>query len=120
MQNKVGDIVEGVVVRVYPRYAILLFKDNGTGLLHISELSSNYIYNFSALVKVGNIYKCKIISIDEESQSIKVSVKQLTYKERKRNFYRQKVDPKEISFDALERQLPIWINERKCKGDNII
>jgi S1 RNA binding domain protein len=61
---QVGDIEEGTVVRVYPHYAILLFDEGWTGLLHISELSNTYVHSFTSYVTVGNIYQVKVIAVD--------------------------------------------------------
>ena len=36
---KVGDVAVGTVVKVFQTYAIMLFEEGWTGLLHISELS---------------------------------------------------------------------------------
>lgn len=112
MSEQVGDILVGTVVRLYPRYAILLFDSGRTGLLHISELSNSYVRNFTALVQVGNIYKVKVIAIDEETGSMRVSVKQVTESERHHNLPKSKVDPSTVSFDALEKQLPNWVEEQ--------
>lgn len=109
MNSKVGDILEGTVVRVYPRYAILLFDDGETGLLHISELSKHFINDFSALLPVGTIYKVKVIEVDEERSSMRVSAKRLTESERRHYFKKKKVDSKDIDFSALRDNLPAWI-----------
>jgi ribosomal protein S1 len=74
--SQVGDILEGTVVRVYPKYAIMLFDDGETGLLHISELSNSFVRNFTGYVQVGNIYKVKVIAYDEAKSFMKVSLKQ--------------------------------------------
>ena len=111
MNEKIGDILVGTVVRLYPRYAILLFDGGKTGLLHISELSNNYIRNFTALVQVGNIYKVKVIDIDEENGSMRVSVKQLTDAERHRNLPKEHIGEDEVDFSALQAHLSEWIND---------
>ncbi len=112
MNEKVGDILVGTVIRLYPRYAILLFESGRTGLLHISELSNSYVRNFTALVQVGNIYKVKVIAIDEENGSMRVSVKQLTEEERHRNLPKKEIDDVRTSFEALKENLPNWIEEQ--------
>ena len=63
--SAIGDILEGTIVRVYPKYAIMLFDGGETGLLHISELSNSFVRNFTGYVQVGNIYKVKVIAYDE-------------------------------------------------------
>lgn len=110
-EPKIGDILEGTVVRVYPRYAILLFQGGRTGLLHISELSHNYIRNFTGFVQVGNIYKVKVIETDPKENFLKVSLKQMTPAERRSALNRVPIDPDRISFEALEAKLPEWIKE---------
>lgn len=112
MKEKVGDILVGTVIRLYPRYAILLFESGRTGLLHISELSNNYVRNFTALVQVGNIYKVKVITINEEDGSMRVSVKQLTEQERHRNLPKSELEETKVSFDALRENLPNWIDHQ--------
>ena len=108
---KVGDIIEGTVVRVYPRYAILLFNEGRTGLLHISELSNNFIRNFTAFVQVGNIYKVKVIEEEKEQNFLKVSLKQMTPQERHHQLARIPIDESRISFEELAKKLPNWIKE---------
>lgn len=110
-EPKVGDILEGTVVRVYPRYAILLFPEGRTGLLHISELSHSFIRNFTGFVQVGNIYKVKVIETDPGENFLKVSLKQLTGSERRSSLKRELVDQDRVSFEALEQKLPEWIKE---------
>lgn len=115
---KVGDIIEGTVVRVYPRYAILLFNEGRTGLLHISELSNNFIRNFTAFVQVGNIYKVKVIEEEKEQNFLKVSLKQMTPQERHHQLTRIPIDESRISFEELAKKLPSWIKEEnEYKGD---
>lgn len=112
MNEKVGDILVGTVVRLYPRYAILLFDSGRTGLLHISELSNSYVRNFTALVQVGNIYKVKVIGINEENGSMRVSVKQLSEEERHKNLPKNEDDNQRVSFKALGESLPYWIDNQ--------
>ncbi|MCQ2797950.1 MAG: S1 RNA-binding domain-containing protein [Bacilli bacterium] len=114
--SQVGDIIEGTVVRVYPKYAILLFDDNETGLLHISELSNSYVRNFTGYVQVGNIYKVKVIDYDAEKDFMKVSLKAVTSQEKKKPLQKKRIKEEDISFAELEKRLPDWIKEEK---DNI-
>ncbi len=114
---QVGDIAEGTVVRVYPRYAILLFEDGWTGLLHISEISTSYIRNFTAFVSVGNIYAVKVIAVDPETKAVRVSLKQMTPADRHKTFRHQKIDLSEIDFQSLEDKLPGWVKAQLAEGE---
>ncbi len=115
---KVGDIIEGTVVRVYPKYAIMLFDEGRTGLLHISELSNSFIRNFTSFVQVGNIYKVKVTEINPIENSMRVSLKQMNNAEKHMPLAKISIDPSRISFTELERHLPSWIEEENSKGEN--
>ena len=45
------------------------------GLVHISEMSENFIRNPSEVVAIGDIVKVKVIGIDQERQKVKLSMK---------------------------------------------
>ena len=110
----VGDIATGIVTKVFATYAIMLFDEGWTGLLHISELSHSYIRSFTSFVTIGTIYSVKVISVDEASGKVHVSLKQMTTAERRHSFGHETIAPEEISFDALREHLPQWIeNEKK-------
>jgi len=113
---KVGDLAIGTVVKVYPSFAILLFEEGWTGLLHISELSNAFIHSFTNFVKVGSIYHVKVIAVDEESEAVRVSLKQVTPGERKRSFRHRAVENDTIDFSELEKRLPEWIAEQNEEG----
>lgn len=117
MKVKVGDILEGTVVKVYPRYAILLFDEELTGLFHISEVSNHYIHSFTDYVKTGSIYKVKVISFDESGPSMRVSLKALTGSERRDSIARMRVKNENISCKALFEELPNWIEEENKKEE---
>ena len=116
MMPKVGDVGIGTVIRVYPTYAILLFDGGYTGLLHISELSNNFIRSFTSFVTTGSIYAVKVIAIDEEKKTLRVSLKAMTQSDKSRAFRHAKVRMEEIQFDALKDHLPNWIKEQN-KGE---
>ena len=105
----VGDIVQGTVVRVYHNYAIMLFDAGYTGLLHISELSHKFIRSFSGYCKVGNIYTVKVIDVDAEKGSVRVSLKQMSSQDRKKALQPSPIDIDQVDFAALESKLPDWV-----------
>lgn len=109
---EVGEIAVGTVVKVFQSYAIMLFDDGWTGLLHISELSHSYIRHFTSFVTIGSIYSVKVIQIDEVTGKVHVSLKQMSSSERKRSFSHRPIEDHEISFVALRDNLPRWIEEQ--------
>lgn len=111
---EIGEVATGTVVKVYPTYAILLFDDGWTGLLHISELSHNFIHNFTSFVTAGSIYSVKVIAINEDASNIRVSLKAMTAQEKKRTFRHKRIPQEEIDFSALEEKLPLWIAQENA------
>ncbi len=112
----VGDVLEGTAVKVYPRYAILLFDHHETGLLHISEVSRNFVHSLPDMIKIGNLYKVKVIAYDEATGAMRVSLKRLTTAERNRSISHEPVPSEECSAVALKAHLPSWIKEENLQG----
>ena len=118
---KVGETYIGTVVSVYTSYAIMLFDEGWTGLLHISEVSTSYIRSFASYITIGSIYNVKVIAVDENSGQVRVSLKQMTNSERRKSFRHCPVDSEDIDFAPLAKMLPLWIaeeNEGKEKEPN--
>lgn len=115
---KVGDVAVGTVVKVYQTYAIMLFDDGWTGLLHISELSHSFIRSFTSFVTIGTIYSVKVIAVDEGLGKVHVSLKQMTSPERRHSFSHSLVRDDEISFDSLREHLPLWIQQQNQEQIN--
>lgn len=105
---KEGDILIGVVIKVYPSFAILLFPNGETGLLHVSELSKGYVRNFTGYVKVGNIYRVKVIEVDEAKGFMRLSVKALGPSERRLGYNKAAIR-ENSDFAALRNHLSKWM-----------
>lgn len=75
---KEGDIVEGKVVAVTDFGAFVEIQPGVEGLVHVSEMTwSTHPRNPHELVKVGDVVKAKIISLDREERRMSLSFKQL-------------------------------------------
>ena len=77
---KFEDLKEGMVLNGTVRNVIDFgaFVDIGVkhdGLVHISELSENYVKNPSDVVSIGDIVKVKVIKIDIDRQKVSLSMK---------------------------------------------
>ncbi len=77
---KVGQVVEGLVLKINPFGAFVELDEQIHGLAHISELSSDRIADPSKVVKPGDRYKFKILSIEPEHHRLGLSIKALTDK----------------------------------------
>lgn len=114
-----GNIVEGKVIGIKPYGVFVAIDEEFIGLLHISEISDNYIPNIDKIVSLGDIINTKILDIDYDNKKIKLSMKALKKRERykkrdshsladeKFNFVKEfmpiKVRMEDYIFDAKER-----------------
>jgi len=75
--HKVGDIIEGEVIRFVPYGVFVRVFNDINGLVHLSELSQRSIQNPNEVVKLGQIVKAKIILLDPKNRKIGLSMKGL-------------------------------------------
>jgi len=73
---EIGNIIEGTVTDVKPFGAFVAIDEKTKGLVHISQISHNFINDINEHISAGDKVKVKIISIDEESKKISLSIKQ--------------------------------------------
>jgi len=72
---KVGDMIEGEVIRFVPYGVFVRVFQDINGLVHLSELSQKSIQNPNEVVKLGQIVKTKIILLDPKNRKIGLSMK---------------------------------------------
>ena len=75
MNIEVGNIVEGKVIKIKPFGAIVLINDNIQGLVHVSNISTEYVQDINKYLKIGDIVNVKILSIDNENNKVSLSIK---------------------------------------------
>ena len=76
MAIEVGNIVEGKIVNIMPFGAFVALPEDKTGLVHISEVSSEYVEDIKTCIKQGDIVKVKVISVDVKKKRIGLSMKE--------------------------------------------
>jgi protein Tex len=74
---KPGMTLEGVVTNVTKFGAFVDVGVHQDGLVHISELSNRYIREPSEVVKVGQIVKVQVLTVDVKTKRIALSIKAL-------------------------------------------
>lgn len=119
MSYKVGDILIGKVNQVRPYALFLSFEDGSNGLLHISELSDDYIRDIEKFGSVGDEMKVKVLSIDNSNGFLRVSFKAIPESEKystHSNGNRNAPQFNEADFSDLKSKLPEWINETLTKA----
>lgn len=74
---KEGMILEGTVRNVVDFGAFVDIGVKHDGLVHISQLSDNYIKHPMEVVSVGDIVKVRVLGIDKERERVSLSMKDL-------------------------------------------
>ena len=71
---QVGDIVEGKVTGIKPFGAFVSLPEGKTGLVHISEVSYEFVQDLSAVLSDGQTVQVKVLSIAPDGK-IALSIK---------------------------------------------
>lgn len=102
---QIGDIVTGKVTG-FEKYGIFLSFDDGyTGLIHISELSENFVKDVKEYASIDDLIPCVVIDVDEEDKHVKCSIKNT-------DFSKEKDEQIDHGFSPLKKQLPSWVAEK--------
>jgi len=90
-------------------YGVFVSCDDYTGLIHISEMSDQFISSIEDILSVGDEIETVVIEIDEENKRLKLSYKKA-----------HPIHPKiqrlvkiKIGFHSLAKALPHWIEKSK-------
>ena len=123
MEIKVGDLIIGKVNQIRPYALFLTFETGQNGLLHISELSDNYIRDIEKYGSIGDEIRVKVLSIDANNGFLRVSYKAVPEDQRYSTHDDSKISSAqfdEADFHDLEEKLPEWISEtlQKAKEEN--
>ncbi len=90
MQIEEGSILRGKVTGIAPFGAFIELEGGKTGLVHISEVSSEYVDDISKHLTAGQSVKVKVLSVDEHGK-ISLSIKKAAEeKAKKKNSERPK------------------------------
>src|SRR6185312_1724911 len=74
---QVGMVLEGAVTNVTNFGAFVDIGVHQDGLVHVSELSNRFVKDPYEVVKVGQVVKVKVLSIDPKAKRIGLSIKAL-------------------------------------------
>ena len=76
MAIEVGSVVEGKVTRITNFGAFVDLEDGNSGLIHISEVSDEYVNSVSDFLEEGQTVQAKVVNIDANGK-IALSIKKL-------------------------------------------
>lgn len=106
---KVGSIVKGRVTGI-EKYGVFIDLDNGySGLIHISEISEEFVRDIHNYVSLEEIVYCQVLEINEDEKKVKLSIKDINYKDVPLN---GDVQETRLGFLPLKEHLNTWIEEK--------
>lgn len=106
---EVGKIISGSVSGIESYGIFVNLLDYYVGLVHISEISEGFVKDINDYVKVGDTIKAKVLEVDDEKFQVKLSVKDINFKNKKAK--RVKIKETGTAFAILEENLKAWIDE---------
>ncbi|MBR2138645.1 MAG: S1 RNA-binding domain-containing protein [Bacilli bacterium] len=101
---KEKDKVEGQITGVTEYGIFVKLEDNYFGLIHISEVSNDFVSDLPSMFNVGDTINATVLSVDEENKQVK-----LTIKEKKQKKF---LEEKGAGFAPLKENLDRWIEEK--------
>lgn len=120
MKYKINDIAKVTVTGLEPYGAFVSFDDGTKGLLHISEISYDYVEDIHDYVNNHETLEVKIIDVLNDGR-VRVSLKALKPKNsRKKRHLNHRLTQFDLGFSTLESQLKIWIEQLEEEYENKI
>ncbi len=105
---KIGSIVKGQVTGIEKYGAFVKFDNDYTGLIHISEISNDYVNKIEDFIKVDDQVYCQILDVNDKDKQLKLSIKNINYKPLNEG----KVKESRLGFLPLKMNLDKWINDK--------
>ncbi len=119
-QLEVGSVVEGKVTGIKPFGAFVAIEGEKQGLVHISQVAHGFVKDINEHLTVGDEVKVKVMSIDEATGKISLSIRETvpapekparparTERPRKAE---AKSQEKSQGFNTLEEKLKGWLKQ---------
>lgn len=107
---KTGEIVTGCVTGIEKYGIFLSLDDYYNGLIHISEISDNFVRNIHDYVKIGETINAKVLEENEKEHHVKLSIKGIEYRESQ--IPKVKIIETPSGFTNLQSKLNYWINSK--------
>lgn len=114
---KKGKIIKGTVSGIESYGAFITLDEYYTGLIHISEISNDFVKKITDYLNIGDTILVKILDVDEETNHLKLSIKNINYKINKTK-KTKRIKETSLGFKTLAYKLPKWIENSMEKIKN--
>ncbi|HHY21789.1 MAG TPA: general stress protein 13 [Bacilli bacterium] len=118
---EVGSIIEGKITGIKPFGAFVALDEDRQGLVHISEVAHGYVKDINEVLTVGEQVQVKVLTVDEESGKISLSIRATQPQPERQERPRQQAPraPKRVNdtkqktqgFNTLEDKLKDWLKQ---------
>lgn len=104
----IGDIIKVTVTGIQNYGAFVMIDEEYDGLIHISEISKDYVKDINDYVQIGDEIYAEVIDYDEEANKYKLSIKNINYKDGSKI----EDETNNEGFLPLKEHLDLWMNEK--------
>lgn len=106
---KIGEVIKCLVTGIENYGAFVKIDSDYSGLIHISEITVNFVRSIDDYVTIGEEIFCKILEVNEEEKRLKLTIKNINYRTdgEEVNFLESK-----NGFNPLKESLPLWTKEK--------
>ncbi len=121
MQLKIGQILEGTITGIQAYGAFVMFDENTSGLIHISEISDGYVKDVKNFVNIKDKVSVKVIDIDEAGKQARLSLKatqMTTFRKARMKQKKYYLPENKIGFKSVAEAMPNWIEDAKKEINN--
>lgn len=109
MDYHVGEIIKVTVTSIENYGIFVKVDDKYNGMIHITEISDRYVSNVRNFAFPNETIYAKIVSIDNEKNQMKLSIKSINYRILSS---KGRVMESPNGFSKLKEKLPIWIDDK--------
>lgn len=110
---KEGDIVIATITGIEKYGAFAKLDSEYSGLIHISEITKEYVKEISDYLSIGDVINVKILNISNANNQLKLSAKSVGNKLNCKP--RKKIKETVFGFYLLKSSLPNWIREKMAE-----
>lgn len=108
---EVGSVVEGKVTGIKPFGAFVALNEEKQGLVHISQVAHGFVKDINEHLSVGDEVKVKVMSVDEETGKISLSIRETVEAPEK---------PARPAKPRAERPKKVEVSQEKAQGFNTL
>src|SRR5690554_3565043 len=106
MALKEGSVVRGKVTGIQPYGVFVKINRNTNGLIHISELTDEFVRDINDYVKLGDVVRVKVLEIDGNNNA-KLSLKQA------QNYYTHFLEKRKTRYKSIKETPSGFANLKK-------